>query len=72
MYMQTSPSTGQALIRSAERIAKLLSETLTNGTTEVIKTRPNLGNNKADTVRPHKLEFIIDLTVALRCFIIPG
>ena len=41
---QTSPSTGQALVRGAEQVTKLLSETLTNDTTEAIKTRPNIGN----------------------------
>ena len=43
IILQTSPSTGQALVRGAEQVTKLLSETLTSDTTEAIKTRPNIG-----------------------------
>ena len=42
--LQTSPSTSQSLVRSAEEVTKLLSETLTNDTTEAIQTRTNIGN----------------------------
>ena len=41
---QTSPSTSQDLVSSAEQVTKLLSETLTNDATEAIKTRPNISN----------------------------
>lgn len=44
MYVQTSPSTSQALVSSAEQVTKLLSQALTNDTTEAIKTKPNIGN----------------------------
>ena len=43
IIIQTSPSTSQALVSGAEQVAKLLSETLTNDTTEAIKIRPNIG-----------------------------
>ena len=32
--LQTLPSTSQSLVRSAEQVSKLLSETLTNDTTD--------------------------------------
>ena len=41
---QTSPSTSQALVSSAEQLTKLLSETLTDDVTEVTKARPYIGN----------------------------
>ena len=40
---QTSPETSQALVSGAEMYAELLSETLNNDTTEVVKTKPNIG-----------------------------
>ena len=42
--LQTSPSTSQALVSGAEMVTQLLSETLTNDVTEVIKAKPNIGN----------------------------
>ena len=42
--LQTSPFTSQSLVRSAEQVTRLLSETLTNDTTEAIQIRTNIGN----------------------------
>ena len=41
--LQTSPSTSQALVSGAEQFASILSETLSNDTTEVTKAKPNIG-----------------------------
>ena len=41
---QTSPETSQAFVSGVEQYAKLLSKTLTNDTTEIIKAKPNIGN----------------------------
>ena len=41
--LQTSPSTSQALVSGAEKVTQLLSETLNNDTTKVIKAKPNIG-----------------------------
>ena len=56
--LQTSPSTSQSLVRNAEQLTRLLSETLTNDTTEAIQTRTNIGNYKA-----HVLLHITDYTI---------
>ena len=42
--LQSSPSTSQALVGSAEQVTKILSETLTSDVTEVTKARANIGN----------------------------
>ena len=44
VILQTSPSTSQALVSGAEKVTKLLSETLTSDASEVIKAKPNIGN----------------------------
>ena len=41
--VQTSPSTSQALVSGTEQFTKILSKTLSNDATEVIKTKPNIG-----------------------------
>ena len=41
--LQTSPTTSQVLVSSAEQVTKLLSETFTDEVTEVTKARPNIG-----------------------------
>ena len=40
---QTSPSTSQDLVSGAEKVTQLLSETLNNDATEVIKAKTNIG-----------------------------
>ena len=45
-YVQTSPSTGQSLVKSTEQVTKLLSETLTNDNTEAMQARTNIGITK--------------------------
>ena len=42
--LQVSPATSQALVNGAEAYAKILSKTLTNDTTEVVKAKRNIGN----------------------------
>ena len=41
---QTSPSTSQSLVRNVEQVTRLLSEALTNDTTEAIQARTSIGN----------------------------
>ena len=41
--LQTSPSTSQSLVRGAEQVIKMLSETLNSDTTEAIQIRENIG-----------------------------
>ena len=53
MYVQTSPSTGQTLVRSTEQVTKLLSDTLTSDTTEAIQTRTNIGKQTVFDVQPN-------------------
>jgi len=43
IFIQTSPETSQSLVNSTEQFGKLLGATLNNDTTEVIKTKKNIG-----------------------------
>lgn len=43
LSFQTSPTTSQNLVRDTEQLAKLLSNTLTNDTKEINKSRSNIG-----------------------------